>query len=216
MPQVSPADVLANVARLKGSQSSANMDNYSDIFGGQQAPGTSPSMFQQASDGALADSVETTLGAGPSIRGLRRSADERRLQDRTNIQADDANFNEFALDRGMAEANVESRVGDVRSESKARRSFLPFAAAQNERDFGQAATQSDIRYGQPARIGAQSRVDAAGVTAQGRLGVEQERQSTLPTAALFKALQEIIAAKNGELPSPEEVEALKNMYGGIQ
>jgi hypothetical protein len=214
MPQLSPSDILGNMARLKGSPSSANMENYADIFAGP-AEGAAPSAFEQHSRGQLADSVETTLGAGPAIAGLRRSADERRLQDRTNIQAEDADYMENGLDRGMAHANVEGQVGDVLSESKARRGFLPFASQAHDQAFGDAAAQADIRYGQPARIHADAALGSAAIRGRAQVDAAETRKRVDPTQELFRALEEMIRQGGGKLPSDVDVEGLKRLYGGV-
>jgi hypothetical protein len=191
------------------------MENYADIFAGP-AEGTSPSMFEQHSRGQLADSVETQLGAGPAINGLRRSADERRHQDVLNNEAEDADFMEHGLDRGMAHANVEGQVGDVLSESKARRGFLPFASQAHDQAFGDAATQNDIRYGNPARIAARGHLEAAEATASGRLATEQTRQdgraAAIPMQGLLDALNDYIS-KTGKMPTEAQVQQLKQAYG---
>lgn len=208
--QNSPAEILANAARLKSSPSAANMANYSSIFDGP-AEGHVPSAWEQFSGDANADRAETALGAGPSIDALRNALDEQRLQHRTDLQFADADFNEHGLERGLAHANVQNQVGDVLSEGAAHRSFLPWASSAGDRDAERALTQADIRYGQPARIQAAGNVAAHQADASGRVGAAQARDASLPTRALYDALNSMIA--RGKMPTPEEIAELKNTFG---
>jgi len=211
-------EALQNAQLLKQSPSRANMANYADIFDGPEE-GHVPTAWESYSAGQNADNAETALGAGPAIDALRAAMDEGRLQDRANVQsglADDQlvedDFNANGRNRAVAHANVGNEVGDLNSEAKARRGFLPWGAAQNERDTESAFGLADTRYSQPARIRGQADVASAQMGAQGRIGAAQMSHGN-PIEALQKALHEMLAQGK----SPEELEAalpqLKQVYG---
>jgi hypothetical protein len=209
---------LNSAQLLKNSPSSANMANYADIFDGP-AEGHVPTAWEQQSGDANADRAETALGAGPAIDALRRAMDEQRLQGSADVRAGLADnqlveddFNANGLNRGMAHANVANEIGDVNSEAKARRGFLPWGQAQNERDTENAFGLADARYAQPARTRAQGDVASAQIGAQGRIGAAQATHGN-PVEALQKALHEMLAQGK----SMQELEAalpqLKQVYG---
>ncbi len=189
---------LQNAQLLKQSPSRANMANYADIFDGP-SDGHVPTAWEQQSGDANADRAETALGAGPAIDAQRRAADESRLQDTADMQGDLANnqlveddFNANGLNRGMNHANVQNQIGDVNSEAKARRGFLPWGQAEDDRQTEGALATADARYGQPARIKAAGDVNAAAMGAQGRIGAAQASHGN-PMEALQKALHEMVA-----------------------
>lgn len=219
MPQASSISALQNAALLKNSPSRANMSNYADIFDGP-AEGHVPTAWEQQSGDANADRAETALGAGPAIDALRHAADEQRLQGSADVMsglADDQlvedDFNANGLNRGMNHANVQNQIGDVNSEAKARRGFLPWGQAADERDTGNAASLADARYGQPARIKAASDRDAAALGASGRIGAARASHNG-PIDALNKALTDMLGQEG---MTPEKIipmlPKLKQMYG---
>ena len=210
-------EALQNAQLLKQSPSRANMANYASIFDGPEE-GHVPTAWESYSAGQNADSAETALGAGPAIDALRAAMDENRLQSRADVQADlsddqlvEDDFNANGRNRAVAHANVGNEVGDLNSEAKARRGFLPWGQAQNERDTEQAFGLADTRYGQPARIRGQADIASAQIGAQGRMGAAQMRQGN-PMEALYKALDEY-QAKQGRAATPEEVDGFKRVYG---
>jgi hypothetical protein len=157
MPQIPSLAGFNNAQLLKQSPSSANMANYDDIFAGP-AEGHVPTAWEQFSGDRNADAAETAMGAGPAIDALRHAMDDQRLQQSANVRAklDDNqmvedDFNANGLNRGMAHANVQNQVGDVLSEGKARRGFLPWAQQESEQNMNDVLATSDARYGEPAR-----------------------------------------------------------------
>ncbi len=216
----SPLDALQNAQMLRQSPSRANMANYDDIFAGP-AEGHVPSAWEQQSGDENANRAETALGAGPAIDALRHAMDEQRMQGSADLQSglDDQqtienDFNANGLNRGLAHANVQGQVGDVLSEAKARREFLPWGQAASEQNDAQAQAIADARYGQPARIKAYGDVQAAQAGAQGRIGAAQAAHGN-PMEALYKAFDEwaAIKSKKGEIATPDDFAHFKQTYG---
>lgn len=197
------------------------MGNYDDIFAGP-AEGHVPTAWEQQSGDANANNAETALGAGPAIDALRHAADEQRLQGSADVQAgldDDQlvenDFNANGLNRGMNHANVQNQIGDVNSEAKARRGFLPYATAADERDTESAASLADARYGQPARIKAAGDVNAATMNASGRIGAAKAAHAPLdPISALRQAVMDRFKA--GYPVDPNDLAKLQQGLSGIK
>lgn len=210
MPQ-SPLDILQNAARLKGMQSSTNMDTYGDIFAGP-AEGHVPTAFEQQTGDANADMAETALGAGPAINSLRDAFAEMEREKYQGADNQEADFLEHGMDRGVARANVQNQTGDMLSEGAARRSFLPFAERAGQRDAERAESLAQTRYLQPAQIQAQGNVLGRQADAQGRIGAAQAKDASLPTRALFDALNAFFE-KKGRMPEGAELQQLKQTFG---
>lgn len=207
-----PTDILANMARLKSSPSSANMANYDDIFAGPAA-GHVPTAFEQQTGDANADAAETAMGAGPAIDALRHVSDEQRRQTASNLDAADEDFQQHGLERGLAHSNVRNQVADIDSEAAAHRGFLPWAESANFRDTNNARELAQTRYLLPAEIQAQGNVQGHVAEAQGRIGAAQTATQSLPQRGLMDALSAFIE-KNGHMPDDAIITRLQQLYGG--
>jgi hypothetical protein len=193
MPQIPSLAGFNNAQLLKQSPSSANMANYDDIFAGP-AEGHVPTAWEQFSGDRNADAAETAMGAGPAIDALRHAMDDQRLQQSANVRAklDDNqmvedDFNANGLNRGMAHANVQNQVGDVLSEGKARRGFLPWAQQESEQNMNDVLATSDARYGEPARARAFGDMQTAKITGDSR--VEAARVAHAPISDPIEAFK---------------------------
>lgn len=72
--------------------------------------------------------------------------------------------------REPTRARHRAVVGDIESEAEAGRAFLPNAAKLGDMEAERARRLAEIRYLEPARIGAESRTRAAEIEREGRIG----------------------------------------------
>jgi hypothetical protein len=71
--------------------------------------------------------------------------------------------------RGPQRAQVGNQIADITSEGAAGRQFLPNASKLYQRNRGAALEDANMRYLQPAMIGAQADLDAADIAGQSRV-----------------------------------------------
>lgn len=131
--------------------------------------------------------------------------------------------------RDMADYDLEYReptrarqravIGDIDSEAKAGRAFLPNQARLSTLEHDQARELTESRYLRPAQLGAEARVTAAELARQGRVGAAemglqgaQGRNQATALNGLLRALEtdnegEPMNALAGQLVQPREGES---------
>jgi len=215
LPALAGLNQAANARILQNSGSDRNMANYRGVFDIPEG-GTMSAMEQDSAD-LNAEEAMSAMGASPAIRALRDAADESRMQEATNLEAEASDFAAHGQERGLQRAKTQNLLQDTSSEGAARRQTLPWAAQAESRASESANSLADARYGAPARTKAYGDVEAARMNAQGRVGAVEARTKSLPQEALFGALKAFIEA-TGKMPSPEDVAQLQKFYlqGGGQ